>query len=85
MRFYFSLTFALPEGEERTISALQAQLASVQLTLEPARGPVNQFTAHFSGDGDNASVGLEEARQSVEAVLEGVQMVSMDFLDAPIH
>ncbi|WP_108124970.1 hypothetical protein [Saccharospirillum mangrovi] len=85
MRFYFSLTFALPEGEEQTIPALQAQLASVALTLEPARGAVREFTAHFSGEGDNATLGLEEARQAVEAVLEGVQMVGMDFLDTPIH
>lgn len=85
MRFYFSLTFALPEGEARTIQALEAQLDAVALTLEPAHGQVSEFTAHFSRDGDNVTVELEQARLAVEAVLAGVQVVSMDLQDAPIH
>lgn len=85
MRFYFSLTFALPEGETQTLASLQDQLSSVALTLEPALGAVAEFTAHFSCSGDNVTVELEQARTAVEEALDGVQLVSMDLLDPPTH
>jgi len=85
MQFYFSLTFALPEGETLNTDELKAQLASLPLTLEPARGKVESFTAHFSPDGDNVTVELEKARQDVEDTIVGAQLVGMDLLETPSH
>ncbi|MFG1496262.1 hypothetical protein ABMA57_06465 [Saccharospirillum sp. HFRX-1] len=85
MQFFFSLTFALPEGQTLDAEQLQAQLASVPLTLEPASGQVESFTAHFSPDGDNVTVELEKARQDVEDTIAGAQLVGMDLLETPSH
>jgi len=85
MQFYFSLTFALPEGEMLNTDELEAQLSSLPLTLEPASGKVESFTAHFSPDGDNVTVELEKARQDVEDTIAGAQLVGMDLLETPSH
>lgn len=85
MQFFFSLTFALPEGETLSAEALEAQLASLPLTLEPASGEIESFTAHFSPDGDNVTVELEKARQDVEDTIAGAQLVGMDLLETPSH
>ncbi|PTY35939.1 hypothetical protein BGP77_01015 [Saccharospirillum sp. MSK14-1] len=85
MQFYFSLTFALPEGETLSAEALQAKLASLPLTLEPVSGNIESFTAHFSPEGDNVTVELEKARQEVENTLVGAQLTGMDLVETPSH
>lgn len=85
MHFYFSLTFQLPDGLSLTQPELEARLARLPLTLEPAVAAVQEFTAHFSPEGDNVTVELEKARQEVEAAIEGTQLVGMDLLETPSH
>lgn len=85
MRFYYALTFLLPEDKPQTIDSLQTQLSALSLTLEPAHGSVTEFTAHFCRQGDNVTVELEQSRQAVEALLEGVQLIGMELLETPTH